>query len=182
MLTPARILSFFLMMTGLGGIPGSSSAQILETSIEGSDLTATYARLNNVSVSIETSLDLASWSPATSRDLLIEGADGTEFVKSSVAISRPGPFFLRLKSTTARPVDLSWNAVDDPAVIGYRLYFSRADGLGTLSELDVGNATTALVFLPVDGKIYSFVVTCYDAVGGESPPSDPLSVAPPWPG
>ncbi len=182
MFTPARVFSLFLVAAGLICGPRSSPAQILQTSIDGSDLTVTYARISNADVSVEASTDLTSWSAANSHETLIENEDGSEFIKSSVAIPDTGTFFLRLKIASAWKVDLSWNAVSDPAVVGYRLYYSRTDGLGALRELDVGNSTTAMIFLPQDGKTYSFVVTCYDGAGIESPPSDPLSVMPPWPG
>ncbi|BCR05259.1 hypothetical protein DESUT3_23280 [Desulfuromonas versatilis] len=76
-------------------------------------------------------------------------------------------------------ITLAWDPNTEPNVAGYKLYYrsdapdlpfdgAEADNGQSPSPIDVGNATTASVDLPDDGKIYYFAVTAYDTSGYES--------------
>lgn len=66
---------------------------------------------------------------------------------------------------------LTWNAPDDPAVVGYRVYYgaaSRSYLQARGAGLDAGSPTTYVVDgLPL-GSTYYFAVTAVDAMGNES--------------
>src|SRR5262245_36736186 len=71
-----------------------------------------------------------------------------------------------------KTVDLSWDAVTAPNLIGYRVYYgtssrhyNQAFGLG----LATGNTTTFPVSGLVSGNRYFFAVTAIDSLGNESP-------------
>src|SRR5262245_17741561 len=73
----------------------------------------------------------------------------------------------------AEKVILTWNAVNEPAVIGYRLSYGTTPGVHP-TTVDVGNQTgTALTGLQ-PGQRYYFVVRAY-SVDAESLPSDEAS-------
>src|SRR5262249_5592918 len=65
----------------------------------------------------------------------------------------------------AQGVTLAWDPVTNAA--GYRLYSGTTSHVYT-QQIDVGNATSALVSNLIDGQIYFFAVTAYDATGVES--------------
>lgn len=73
---------------------------------------------------------------------------------------------------------LQWNAVDDPQVKGYRVYFgtaSRTYGQTFGAGLDVGMTTTYIVTGLQSGLTYYFAVTSYGDIGKESDYSNEVS-------
>jgi hypothetical protein len=65
---------------------------------------------------------------------------------------------------------LTWDAVADPSLSGYRVYFGTAPGmyLQSLGQgLNVGNVTTYVVTGLGSGRYY-FAATAYDIAGNES--------------
>jgi hypothetical protein len=67
----------------------------------------------------------------------------------------------------AAPITLAWDAVSDPDLAGYKLYYgygSRQYGI----NVNVGNHTTATVSGLKDAQIYYFAATAYDTAGNES--------------
>lgn len=77
----------------------------------------------------------------------------------------------------AKDISVSWKSSNDPAVIGYRIYY-RADSPtipydGTEADegpspVDVGNVTGATLHFSDDSRIYYYAVTAYDAANNES--------------
>ncbi len=77
----------------------------------------------------------------------------------------------------AQAVTLEWDANPEPDIAGYRVYHGTMSG--DYSEmLDAGPTTTATVGNLSSGVIHYFVVTAYNAVGLESPPSTEISYTP----
>jgi hypothetical protein len=79
---------------------------------------------------------------------------------------------------SAAPVKLVWGASPDAAVTGYALYYRLADSL-LPNRLDVGPAYSATLTNLEAGSYYIFFVVAYNAIGVESPPSNPLGYRPP---
>src|SRR5947207_7400403 len=78
-------------------------------------------------------------------------------------------------STSPNSAALAWDAVTDPTVIGYRIYYGTAPGtyLQSVGQgLNVGKATTFTVTGLSSGTRYYFAVTAYDTSNGESTYSD----------
>ena len=79
-------------------------------------------------------------------------------------------------STTAGTATLAWDAVTDPNLHGYRVYYGTFAGTYLQSPgqgVPVGNgATTYQVTGLSTGATYYFVVTAYDMQGNESPYSN----------
>ena len=77
-------------------------------------------------------------------------------------------------------VTLHWDQNVEPDIAGYHLFYGVTSGSYT-DEMDVGNTTTATVPGLADGGTYFFVVTAYNTVTMESPPSNEVSatVGPP---
>jgi len=73
----------------------------------------------------------------------------------------------------AEQVKLAWDAVSEPSVSGYRVYFSRENGRYNKDRMvDAGKATTCTINLD-KGKWY-IAVTAYDSKGNESACSNPV--------
>ena len=70
-------------------------------------------------------------------------------------------------SAFAGSVNLAWDAVNDPRVSGYKVYYGTSSRTYT-GQIDVGNATTRTVSNLIDGATYYFAVTVYDASRVES--------------
>ena len=62
---------------------------------------------------------------------------------------------------------LSWDAVSDPAVVGYKLHYGNAPGSYTKS-LDTGKTTSLTVSDLTEGQTYYFASTAYDSAGNQS--------------
>ena len=74
----------------------------------------------------------------------------------------------------AGSISLAWDAVNDPRLAGYKVYYGTAAGTYT-GQIDVGNITTRTVSNLVDGAVYYFAVTAYDASRVESTRSNEVS-------
>ena len=78
-------------------------------------------------------------------------------------------------STSPNSAALAWDAVTDPTVIGYRIYYGTAPGtyLQSVGQgLNVGKATTFTVTGLSSGTRYYFATTAYDTLNKESTYSD----------
>jgi len=75
-------------------------------------------------------------------------------------------------STTAGTATLAWDAVTDPNLRGYRVYYGTFAGIYLQSPgqgLPVGNGTTTYQVTGLStAATYYFVVTAYDLQGNES--------------
>jgi hypothetical protein len=105
----------------------------------------------------------------------------TESENTPVALLRPGSLkkltwvVMRIvvlaacivPSEISHALTLAWDAVQDPSVAGYRLYYGVNSGVYT-QKTDVGGATTASVSDLIGGLSYYFAVTAYDTNGYES--------------
>ena len=69
---------------------------------------------------------------------------------------------LFVSNAYAGQVTLAWDAVSDPSLSGYRLYYGQNSGSYS-SQLDAGTQTTYTVPGLTDGQTYYFAVTAYDA-------------------
>ncbi|MGC3976025.1 MAG: hypothetical protein QM771_16810 [Nitrospira sp.] len=75
---------------------------------------------------------------------------------------------------TGTMASLTWGAVTDTSLAGYKLYMGTASGrYGT--PLDVGNLTSYTASNLTLGTTYYFVVTSYNSSGSESPYSNEVS-------
>ena len=72
-----------------------------------------------------------------------------------------------MTSAFAGSVNLAWDAVNDPRVSGYKVYYGTSSRNYT-GQVDVGNATTRTISNLIDGATYYFAVTVYDASRVES--------------
>ena len=82
--------------------------------------------------------------------------------------------FLVAAAADARPINVAWDAVADPAVVGYVVYYGTQSGIYT-NSVDAGNALIQAFDLP--GAQYYFAVRAYDATGNLSPYSLEVSDA-----
>ena len=62
---------------------------------------------------------------------------------------------------------LSWDAVSDPAVVGYKLHYGDTPGSYT-KTLDTGKMTSLTVDDLAEGQTYYFASTAYDSAGNQS--------------
>ncbi len=69
---------------------------------------------------------------------------------------------------------LSWDAVNDPGVAGYKLYYGSVPGSYT-NSVDTGKTTSTIVNDLTDGKTYYFASTAYDSKGNQSGYSNEVS-------
>ncbi len=70
-------------------------------------------------------------------------------------------------STTPETATLTWDAVTDPNLNGYRVYYGTASGQ-YLQSLNVGNVTTCPLTGLSNRTTYYMVVTALDTFGSES--------------
>jgi chitinase len=99
----------------------------------------------------------------------------TSLVAQAVRLSVFGLLWLFLSSSAfADTVTLAWNAVSDPDLDGYILYYGSASHTYSVT-LDVGNATTAALSGLTAGNTYYFAATAYDVYGYESGFSNEVS-------
>jgi len=69
---------------------------------------------------------------------------------------------------------LSWDAENDPAVAGYKLYYGSVPGSYT-NSVDTGKTTSTIVNDLTEGKTYYFASTAYDSAGNQSGYSNEVS-------
>lgn len=82
---------------------------------------------------------------------------------------------LLLMAAPAWGVTLSWDAPDDPRVVGYNVYYGElGSDFKASPEIEVGEETQVLIPDLVDGQTYEFAATSRDADGNESAFSDTL--------
>ncbi|MFN0126428.1 MAG: fibronectin type III domain-containing protein [Verrucomicrobiales bacterium] len=72
---------------------------------------------------------------------------------------------------------LSWDANTEAELDGYRVRHGEASGVYG-EALDVGNVTEVVLPGMEAGTTYYFVVTAYNTLGEEGPPSDEISFTP----
>lgn len=75
---------------------------------------------------------------------------------------------------TASPVRLEWNAVDEPGIAGYRLYYQQVYS-DEPTVVDVGRSTSLGLGTLSPSTTYVFWVTAYNSLGIESLPSKLIS-------
>jgi len=75
----------------------------------------------------------------------------------------------------AESTTLTWDAVSDPDLAGYRVYASDSPGTYTQPGVSVGDTTTYEVEGLKRDTTYYFVVTAYDFMGNESSYSNEVS-------
>ncbi len=80
-------------------------------------------------------------------------------------------FLCILPSLLASSVTLTWYPSPSSSIMGYIVYSGTASGNYT-NKIDIGNNTTVTLSNLVAGSTYYFVVTCYNAAGDESAPSN----------
>ncbi len=78
----------------------------------------------------------------------------------------------------AQSITLAWDPDPAPNLAGYNLYSGTTSGVYT-QEIQIGNATTAVVSNLVAGTTYFFAVTAYNTAGLESAPSNQISYSVP---
>jgi len=81
-------------------------------------------------------------------------------------------------STSPKTAALAWDAVTDPDLSGYRIYYGAAPGTYVQSVgqgLNVGNVTTYTVTGLSSGTTYYFAATAYDMSNNESTFSNEIS-------
>lgn len=77
-------------------------------------------------------------------------------------------------ATGPAPAVLIWDAVTDPDLAGYRIYYGTAPGMylqAAGSGVDVGNVTTTPVMGLSSGTTYYFAATAYST---SSPPNESI--------
>jgi PKD repeat protein len=98
-------------------------------------------------------------------------------------LTSPGVFFVFLLlvagSAFAGGVTLAWDAVNDPSVVGYKVYSGPAAGNYT-SSIAVGNTTSYTESNLAEGATYHFAATAYDATGTQSGFSNDVGVTVPY--
>ena len=97
---------------------------------------------------------------------------------------RPGPpvlwglvllfLFFCARARGSQNVSLAWDAIPDTNVVGYALYYGTVSGEYS-TRVDAGPNATITVPGLAEGVTYYFVITAYDAFGGESPPSSEVA-------
>lgn len=71
-------------------------------------------------------------------------------------------------------VSLAWDAVQDPSVAGYAVYYGTVSGQYS-TRLDTGTSTAITIPGLTEGVTYYFVYAVYDALGEESAPSNEVA-------
>jgi F5/8 type C domain/Bacterial TSP3 repeat len=108
---------------------------------------------------------LSAFTPAVARRPL---SYLTSLASYSVGLWAFGLVYLLLSSmASAAPVTLAWDAVSDPSLAGYKLYYGYASGQYSFN-VNVGNTTTASLSGLDQSKVYYVAVTAYDTAGNES--------------
>jgi hypothetical protein len=71
-------------------------------------------------------------------------------------------------------VSLAWDAVQDPSVAGYAVYYGTVSGQYS-ARLDAGTNNAITIPGLTEGVTYYFVYAVYDALGEESAPSNEVA-------
>jgi hypothetical protein len=77
-------------------------------------------------------------------------------------------------------VTLAWDAITNPIVAGYNIYYGGASGVYT-NKTSIGLVTSVTISNLVSGDTYYFAATTYDAAGAESAFSSEVSYTVPTP-
>lgn len=80
-------------------------------------------------------------------------------------------------TATGADVTLAWDPDLSADITGYRLYVGTSSGV-YIQTSDLGITTSTMVSNLIVGTTYYFVVTAYNSVGLESPPSNEVSFTP----
>jgi len=83
-------------------------------------------------------------------------------------------FLTSVMSCYAAQATLSWDAVNDAGVAGYKLYYGTVPGNYNKS-VDTGKITSVTVNDLIDGETYYFASTAYDSAGNQSGYSNEVS-------
>ena len=81
---------------------------------------------------------------------------------------------------TAESITLAWDPSPDLSVVGYRIYTRALPGTN-YTTVDVGNTNVFTLHALSTAATYSFYVTCYNAAGLESDPSNSVEYTLPLP-
>jgi hypothetical protein len=84
--------------------------------------------------------------------------------------------FAPMRAFSVQSVPLTWNASNDPNVIGYRIYYGGASGYYT-NSVTVGNVTNTVITGLQDNTTYYFAAKGYDSAGDESDFSNEASLS-----
>jgi hypothetical protein len=83
-------------------------------------------------------------------------------------------FVLSAANSSAGQVQLTWDPSPSPDVTGYMVYYGTTSGAYSES-IDVGNTMTYIVYNLIDGQIYYFAATAYNADRNQSEYSNEVS-------
>ena len=179
-----RIFIIILVTVGLIGGGGSRLfAQGVNIILDVGGFALIYVKPFGTYTSVELSTDLLSWTAIYPLDEIQSESDGYQTIRSGLGTAAAEQMFFRLLVSPAWTVTLAWDYVPDPEIAGYRLYyregseFTYADIIER--QIDVGNATTASVYLPVNRSTYHLAVTSYTTAGVESDRSEEVIVTRP---
>lgn len=124
----------------------------------------------NISGTVNVSSNTATFTPTSN---LAEGTQYTATISSSVTDAAGNALgsnyvwtFSTAATTPTGTADLAWDAVTDPRVAGYRVYYGTSPGVYLQSPgagLDAGMSTTYTVTGLTSGVRYYFAVTTYGA-------------------
>lgn len=106
-------------------------------------------------------------------------AVGRVFRKLSVLVLTSALLVFPAVSAKSATSTLSWDAVSDPAVAGYKLHYGEVPGVYT-NSVDTGKTTSCTVATLTEGKTYYFAATTYDSKGNQSSYSNEVSKSIPF--
>jgi len=101
------------------------------------------------------------------------------FSKLSVFVLTSALLVFPAVSAKSATSTLSWDAVSDPAVAGYKLHYGEVPGVYT-NSVDTGKTTSCTVATLTEGKTYYFAATTYDSKGNQSSYSNEVSKSIPF--
>ena len=99
-------------------------------------------------------------------------------VVTAVAVSLLVP--IAAEAATGTSVTLMWDANADSVTTGYSVYYGTQSG-NYAGNVDVGNATSAIVNVPDTTKTYYFAIQAYSGTGERSAFSQEVTWTPPAP-
>ncbi len=174
--------TFFSVILTLAALASPLPAQDLQFIFDPLGCTLCYSKTIDNYVSVQFSTDLEFWNTTYPLDQIQSETEGSQALCSKVGAIEGNQVYFRLLIQPAWNVTLSWDAVPDPQVAGYRVYYRAENPDATGSDaierrIEVGNKTVTSVSLPIDRRLYHFVVTSYTATGLESERSEEVSVS-----